>query len=335
MGWRIVCTACNLTGNGHYFGRNLDLNQSYGEKVCILPRHFPLAFRRMGMMADHYAMIGMGVVAEGVPLYYDAANERGLCMAGLNFPGNAWYLPEEAGRDNVSPFEFIPWILAQCATVAEARRLLDRIQLADIPFSAQIPLAPLHWILADRETAVVVESMKDGLHVHEDPVGVLTNNPPFPYQIFNLNNYRGLRTDTPINGFSQKLELDVYCQGLGALGLPGDPSSMSRFIRMAFHAGNSVCEAGEMACVSQFFHLLGSVEMPRGSCRTDSGDWDITVYSSCVNADKGLYYYTTYDNRRISCVDMHQEDLDGNTLSVYELIREQSVCWQNGGNEQR
>ncbi len=322
-----MCTALTFTANDHYFGRNLDLDRSYGEQVCITPRNFPLPFRRMGKLKSHYALIGMATMVDGLPLYSAAANEKGLCMAGRYFPGNACYYPEKDGVDNITPFEFIPWILGQCATVEEARGLLGKMNLVDIPFSEQLPLSPLHWILADGKQCLVVETMADGMHLHENPVGVLTNNPPLPYHLGNLCNYRGLSNATPKNTFGG--ELQVYCQGLGGLGLPGDVSSMSRFVRMAFHAQNAVRPEGEKACVGQFFHLLTSVEMPRGSCLTDGGHWDITVYSACVNATRGRYYYTTYGNRQISCVDMHRENLEGDRVIAYDLVLEEQIHHQN------
>ncbi len=322
-----MCTALHLAD---CFGRNLDLNCSYGEQICIVPRNYPLAFRRMGTRKAHYAIIGMAVLAEGVPLFYDGANEKGLCMAGLNFPGNAYYPPEQPGKDNVPPFELISWILCQCDTAADARKLLETINLADIPFSDTVPLMPLHWMISDREHSIVVESTKEGLGIWENPAGVLANNPPFGFQLFNLNHYRGLSPATPKNHFSSKLDLKVYCQGLGGLGLPGDVSSMSRFVRAAFCTGNSVCDADEISQVGQFFHLLGSVEMPRGCCRTDSGDWDITVYSSCIHAPSGRYYYTTYGNRQISCVDLGKADLEGSALSAFELKKDQRIWYHNG-----
>lgn len=323
-----MCTAVNLTSGHHFFGRNLDLDRSYDEKLCILPRNAPLDFRRMGRMDAHYAMIGMAAVMEGQALYYDAVNEKGLAMAGLNFPGNACCFPETAGKDNVTSFEFIPWVLGQCRSLEEARGLLSRLSLLNVPFSSSVPLAQLHWIIGSREGALVVESTAGGLQVYDNPVGVLTNNPPFPQQLFNLNNYRHLSAGTPAATFGGGLNLDVYCQGLGGLGLPGDLSSMSRFVRAAFHRANSRREAGESG-VSQFFHLLASVEMPLGSCRTDGGGWDLTVYSSCMDADLGRYYYVTYDNRRICCVDMHREDLDGRELIIYPIRREQDIFCQN------
>ncbi len=321
-----MCTAIHIQD---CFGRNLDLDRSYGEKICILPRNAPYGFRRMGTRNSHYAIIGMAVVVAGVPLFYDGANEKGLCMAGLNFPGNACYPPEQPGQDNVPPFELIPWVLCQCQSVEEARRLLERCNLAEIPFSDSVPLMPLHWMISDKENSLVVESTVDGLHLYDNPAQVLANNPPFPFQIFHLNNYRGLSPATPENTFSPQLDLQVYCQGLGGVGLPGDLSSMSRFVRGAFHLGNSRSGKEEREQVNQFFHLLSTVEMPRGSCKTDAGDYDITVYSACIHQPTGRYYYTTYDNRQISCVDLNKENLEGNRLLTFELETVQRIFRQN------
>ncbi len=324
-----MCTALSFRTADHYFGRTLDIDRSYKEEVCIQPRSFPLTFRQMGKPALQYALMGMATVVAGIPLFYDAANEYGLAMAGLNFPRNAYYAPVTEGKDNIAPFEFIPWILCQCKTVEEAKGLLSRMNLADIAFSEQIPPAPLHWIIADRNEAVVVESMRDGLHIYDDPAGVLTNNPPFGAQMDNLRSYDHLRVDNGEGGFPQDLPEAYYCQGMGGVGLPGDLSSMSRFVRAAFGRRNAVCAPDEAASVGQFFHILGSVEMSRGLClAADSGQWDVTLYTSCINTDRGLYYYTTYGNRRISCVDLHRVDLSGDTLGRFPLQTAEDICYQ-------
>ncbi len=324
-----MCTALSFKTKDHYFGRNLDLDCSYGEEVCVMPRKYPLEFRKMGKRQEHYAMIGMATVVGGIPLYYDATNEYGLSMAGLNFPGNAYYAPLAEDKDNIAPFEFIPWILCQCKTVNEANDLLLRMNLANIPFSEQLPLSPLHWIISDRGCCITVEFMKDGLHIYNNTVGVLTNNPPFKYHMKNLEKYRHLRNDNRDVVHEDNLEYTAYCQGLGAVGLPGDVSSMSRFVRMVFGKENSVCEDDEKSSVCQFFHLLTSVEMVKGCCKTDEGKWDITIYSSCMNTDKGLYYYTTYNNRRITCVDMNKTVLDSDKVSCFPLIQEENIKYQN------
>lgn len=324
-----MCTAATYKTKNFYFGRTLDYEFSYGDQVTVVPRRLPLHFRHMQTVEEHYAMIGMACVADGCPLYYDAMNEKGLGMAGLNFVGNAVYRECEEGKDNVAQFEFILWILSQCATVKEARVLLDRINLVNTPFSSQLPVASLHWILADRDEAVTVEAVQDGLHVYDNPVGVLTNNPPFDRQLFNLNNYMSLSPKNPENTFAQGLPLRTYSRGMGALGLPGDLSSQSRFVRVAFVRNNSFSGEGELESVSQFFHILGSVDQQRGCCDLGEGKFEITLYTSCCSADKGIYYYTTYENHQITAVDMHRENLDGSQLVSYPLITGEQIRMQN------
>lgn len=324
-----MCTALRFTAYNNYFGRNLDLDISYAEEVCVMPRHFPLIFRKMGEMTKHYGVVGMATVVDGIPLFYDGVNECGLAMAGLVFSENAYYSPIVNGKNNIAPFEFIPWILGQAKTVEEAETLLSRINLANIAFSEKLPTTPLHWMIADRNSSIVVEFMKDGMHVYENKIGVLTNNPPFPYHLKNLENYCHLRNDDKNVERSNITEYSDYSKGLGAVGLPGDVSSMSRFVRMAFLSENSVKPNDESLSVGQFFHLLSSVERVKGALKTENGEFDITVYSSCMNMDKGLYYYITYGNRRISCVNMHATDLQSDKISRFPLILEESIKFQN------
>ena len=171
--------------------------------------------------------------------------------------------------------------------------------------------------------------MADGLHIHKNPVGVLTNNPPFEQQLFLLNNYMGLSSRQPNNTFAPGLDLRPYSRGMGALGLPGDLSSTSRFARVAFTKLNSLSGDGELESVSQFFHILGSVDQQRGCCEVAEGKYEITLYTSCCNATKGIYYYTTYENHQITAVDMHKTDLDSNVLTRYPLLLTQQICYQN------
>lgn len=324
-----MCTAVTYKTKDFYFGRTLDYEYSYCEEVTVTPRNYPIRFRHMGVISQHYAMIGMAFVQEDYPLYYDAVNEKGLGMAGLNFVGNAAYRELSRNKDNVAVFEFIPWILSQCATVAEARERIGRINLTGDAFSAQLPPASLHWIIADREEAITVESTKAGIHIYDNPVGALTNNPPFDQQMFRLNDYMHLSRKDPQNRFPKELGLSCYSRGMGALGLPGDLSSQSRFVRVAFVKLNSVSGQSEEESVSQFFHILGAVDQQRGCCEVGEGGYEITIYTSCCNATKGIYYYTTYQNHQITAVDMHRENLDGSNLIRYPLMTGEHIYRQN------
>ena len=324
-----MCTAATYCTKDHYFGRTLDYEVSYGESVVITPRNFPFVFRHTAPMEHHYAIIGMATVAGDYPLYYEATNEKGLSMAGLNFPGNTDYKPLAAGKENVATFELIPWLLGQCATVAEAKVHLAEINLANTPFSEMFPVSPLHWILADRNEAITIESVKSGLQIYENPVGILTNNPPFDYQMTNLSNYLHLSTEQPENHFAPELGLAPYSRGMGMLGMPGDLSSASRFVRAAFTKLHSISGDTESESISQFFHILGAVAQQRGCVHMGDGKYEITIYTSCCNTDRGIYYYTTYENSQITGVDMHRENLEGEKLIAYPLVTGQQIRMQN------
>ena len=324
-----MCTAATYQTKGFYMGRTLDYEFSYGDEITVTPRNYEFQFRHMGSVSSHYAMIGMAHVAGNYPLYYDAMNEKGLGMAGLNFVGNADFQEVDDTRDNVAQFEFIPWILCQCATLEEAKKLLSRMNLVGTPFSPQLPTAQLHWLIADDSGSLTVECMTDGLHIYDNPVGVLTNNPPFDKQLFHLNDFMHLSPKQPENTFSSDLNLQTYSRGMGALGLPGDLSSASRFVRVAFTKSNSRSGDSENESVSQFFHILGSVDQQRGCCEVADGKYEITLYTSCCSADTGIYYYTTYENHQLSGVDMYRENLNGNTLARYPLINEEQIHMQN------
>ena len=324
-----MCTAATYLTKDFYFGRTLDYEFSYGEEIAVTPRNYPFHFRHTENLEKHYAIIGMAHMAGDYPLYYDAVNEKGVGMAGLNFVGNAYYHKEESGKKNVASFEFIPWVLAQCATLDEVRELIADLNIVDTPFSENLPSGMLHWIISDKRGSITVESMKDGMHIYDDPVGVLTNNPPFPGQMFALNNYAGVSRKQPESTFAGVLELDPYSRGMGGMGIPGDLSSQSRFVKVAFTKLNAISGDGENESVSQFFHILGSVDQQRGCCEVSEGAYEITIYTSCCNTTKGIYYYTTYDNHQITAVDMYAENLDSDKLIRYPIILNGEIRWHN------
>ena len=314
-----MCTSAEFLSKYYYFGRNFDYEVSYNEKVTITPRDFKLSFKMIDDLDSHFAFIGITAGVDDYPLYYDACNEKGLAIAGLNFDGYADYKDPVDGKVNVAPFELIPYILGTCSSVSEVKDLLLNLNIVDINFSDELPNSPLHWMIGDKDECIVVESVKSGLKFYDNPVGVMTNNPSFDIQLFNLNNYRNLSNSTPSNVFGP-VDLDVYSRGMGGLGLPGDLSSMSRFVKVAFTKLNSLECGDDLESVSQFFHILGSVEQQKGCTLVSEGAYEITLYSSCMNTDKGVYYYKTYDNSQINGVDMFKEDLD---LYIKEEIKEQ------------
>ena len=317
---------CTAIVHGELFGRNLDLEYGYNEKIAIMPRNYPLIFRRASVFRSHFSIIGMAAVDRSYPLYFDAMNERGLCMAGLDFPDNAYYPPETTDKTNIAPFELISWVLCQCSTTVEAKQLLQATRLANIPYNEEFPQAPLHWIIADSCSCLVVEPTVSGLQIYEHPVGVLCNNPPLPYHLYHLAEFQHLSADDPPALF-ENISLPLYGGGLGATGLPGDFSSPSRFIKAAFvkshaHGDNSTP-------ITEFFHLMDTVAMPRGAVRVRGGKDEITRYTSCCDMRNGCYYYVTYDNRRIQAVNLWHSHTDGTEIECFDLLAVQDIFFKN------
>ena len=324
-----MCTAVAYQTKDLYFGRNLDLEYSYHETVTITPRNYLFKFKNTEDMKTHYAIIGMAYVVDSYPLYYDAANEKGLSVAALNFPDNAVYQGVKEDKINVASYELIAWILSHFQCVDEVMDILEKVNITNQAFSEDLPVSPLHFMISDKKKSIVLEPMTTGLMVYDNPVHVLTNNPPFLYHLTNLNNYMSLTNENPKNNFSEKLHLNQYSRGMGSLGLPGDLSSVSRFVRAAFTSLNSMSGESEEESVGQFFHILNSVYQQKGCVKMDKGIYEKTVYSSCCNTEKGIYYYTTCENSQITAVDMRKEDLDGQELISYELIKNQQINYQN------
>ncbi len=323
-----MCTAIAANVNGLYFGRNLDFEYDFGEDIVITPRNFSFLFKNGEKLRNHYAIIGMALVENNYPLYFDAFNEKGLSMAGLNFPGNAIYNKAVDGKINIASFELIPYVLSKCAKVEDAEALFSEINITDDAVNENFKPTPLHWIISDEYSSVVLEQTTEGVKVYKNDIGILTNNPPFDYQMFNLNNYIALTPTEPQNLFSHKIELIKYSRGMGAIGLPGDLSSMSRFVRASFLKLNSQWGNTEEEIVSHFFRLLNSVYQIKGAAMVENG-FEMTHYSSCCNVKKGIYYYTTYNNSTINAIDIYKENLDFENLITFELIKNKSFSFQN------
>lgn len=308
-----MCTVITLIKDGLYFGRNMDIDFDPGLRIVVMPREFPLTTKKAGTLLKHYAAIGAARVEDGYPLYAEACNEKGLCMAGLNFPFNAVYADKvENGKTALTPYELIPYVVGKCADLKEAKTLLENTEITGIPFKESLPLAPLHWIVADKSGSFVVERTAVGIALYDDPYGVLTNNPPFLRHIEELKKYKGLSTE---NSDSPDLRADnsSYSEGQGAIGLPGDFSSSSRFVKAWFCLKNSACGDGIECKIAQTFHVLDSVAMTRGAVRTRNG-YDVTAYSCCIDAEMGIYYYKTYDKLQIQSIRI--ENKDGADLTV-------------------
>ena len=290
-----MCTAMQITGAPNFFGRTLDAKQSYGEGALFVPKGAPLAFLHEAALPMHQAMLGVGILHEKTPLYFDAVNDAGLAGAALRFAHSAAYHAPRAGMHNAASFEIIPWVLAKCRTITEAAALLSRTNITPESVSPAFPAEPLHFLFADRSGAIAAEPLAGGLTVKENPFGVLTNEPPFAFHAAHAALFRQLSAKTPANTFCPEAPLAVVTGGLGGMGLPGDFSSPSRFLRAAFlraHAEN-------IDSPGAFFHLTDALTVPRG-CTEEMH----TLWASCYDLDACTLHVTSAACRRIQSARM-------------------------------
>ncbi len=320
-----MCTALTYKSVDTYFGRTLDIERSHGEKIVLTPRNFALKFKNGTVLENHFALLGTAAVADGCPLYFDAVNEKGLAMAGLNFPENAVYNECLKGKNNLASFELLWYILGRCESVSGAQKELENINITNESFSEKLPASPLHFIVADKDRAITVEPVANGLKIYENTVGVLTNNPSFDYHTQNIINYMGLSNKNPENKFSKRIELKSNSRGMGAIGLPGDLSSASRFVRAAFFKENAFKENTNEKSVMQFFNIMGSVNQVNGCNILDDGKSEYTVYTSCINLNKGVYYSKTYYSGAVSRVDITKEKLDKRDIKSWDFSTEPQI----------
>ena len=315
-----MCTSIAMKTDDFYFGRNMDIYYSFGERVVFTPRNYPFTFTSIGTVSEHYAIIGMATVIDGYPLYADAVNEKGLCMAALDFPRNAYYKSNaDEGKIGVAQYEILPYLLSRCASVSEVKEELRKIQIVDIPFNVNVPSVPLHFHIADKNSGITVEQTSFGLNVYDNEIGVLTNNPEFPFHRENLLRYTNICPYNTENALYEKNGIEHFGQGLGSVGLPGDFSSPSRFVKAAYLLSCRFEEREEKRSVAHFFRILSAVAPLKGSMLMKSGEDDMTVYTCCMNADKGIYYYTTYFSHKIESVSFSDCNLSTDVLAVFEL----------------
>ena len=324
-----MCTSMTFKTKDNYFGRTLDLEYSFNEKVVITPKNYEFKLKEYNDFKTKYAFIGTATIVDGYPLYAEATNEKGLSIAGLNFPENAFYHKRRNDMINLASYELIPWILGNFSSVEEVGYFFFYFYITNESFSEDLPSSPLHWMLCDKNHCLVLEPMQQGLEIHFNPVGILTNNPPITYHLTNINNYINLTPDICNNRFSTKIKLDTYSLGMGAIGLPGDNSSTSRFIRSAFNKLNSVSDLDEDSSVSQFFHILDTVTIVKGTTMTKDKKWNATTYSCCINIDKGIYYYKTYNNNQITAIKLNSFNINNNQLTIYDLENTQQIKYLN------
>lgn len=305
-----MCTCIYLKGKNNYFGRNMDIHYSFNEQIINVKKGKEFILKNSKILRIKYSLLGIGTIINNYPLFSDVMNEKGLAIAGLNFLNNAYYFEYKEDKINITPYELPLFLLGTCSNVEEVKNVLKNINLLNEPFSNEIPLAYLHFMVSDLKKSIVIESTKEGLNVYDNDLNVLTNNPEFSYHKNNILNYLNLSIDDPINN---KFENISYGQGL--IGLPGDYSSMSRFVKAYFVKENIIFNDNQ---INQFFYCLDSVFMPLGLVKAKDG-FEYTRYQSCYDLKKGKMYYKSYNDRSIKCVSFY-DFIGNNDIQYIKLI---------------
>jgi choloylglycine hydrolase len=312
-----MCTGIRFTGSdgSMYFGRNFDWTEDYGEAVTVTPRAWRWNAAFLGEQTTVHACIGVAVVAEGLPLYFDAGNEAGLAVAGLNFPGYAAYADAPVpGATNVAAYELPLWVASSFASVDEAEAALRDVAVVGKQVNERWPVSYLHWLVADRHRAIVVEHTADGMHVFENDLDVLTNQPGFGYHRENVRNYM-----TVSDAFARPVswdgaELTAWGAGVGMHGFPGDFSSPSRFVRAAYYNSHYPEQTGEEANVVRLVRTLLGTSMVLGAARVADGRFETTIYTGGYSEASRTYYCASYEEPQIKAFPMTEDMMAGDRL---------------------
>ncbi|MBR2588834.1 choloylglycine hydrolase [Candidatus Saccharibacteria bacterium] len=312
-----MCSSIRFSdNNGNMFlGRNLDWSVGYGQKVVITPKGYNYKSAFLGEMKPKHAIIGMAIVEENIPLYFDCANEAGLAIAGLNFPGYAEYAKDAVdGKTNVAAYEFPLWVVMNFTTVDEAEAALKDVAIVAKPVSDKFPVSLLHWIIGDGKRSIVVEYTAEGMQIFHNDVDVLTNQPGYGWHQENLRNYMNLFSTQPEKINWAKAEFKPFGSGSLMRGIPGDYYSPSRFVRLAYLNTHYPTKSSEEENVARMFHTLAGVSMIDGAAAMADGNFEKTVYTGGYSAATKTYYYNTYEDYEIKKVCLSDYDANSSEL---------------------
>lgn len=294
-----MCTAvrfCDPEGR-LYCGRNYDWGCGFGQGPVAVPANWEWQSRHLGPIKTVSGLIGMGIVQQNMPLFFDCVNEDGLYCAGLSYAGGfGVYVDPVEGKTNVASFEIPLWVCSQFTTVDEVEKAMGDLVITNDSFSAELTPMPMHWFIADKDRSIVVEQAANGLTVSHDGFDVLTNQPEFKFHCENMRNYLHLDTAWTPDVTMRDAKLSALGVGPSMMGLPGDPSAISRFVRVAILNANYPDERGDKANLTRLFRTLGAVSMVKGYCRQENGNFEYTNYTGGYSAATKTYSYSTYDD---------------------------------------
>ena len=303
-----MCTAFSLNNNNHYFGRSLDLEFHYNEQVIIIPKKYKLNYRYTKINDNHLSFFGIGIIANNYPLLYDGCNESGLCIAGLNMPASTNYNIYKTYKTNLCSFELIPYLLSKCNNCEDVMNMIDTINITNDSFNNDFPVSKLHFIISDKNQSLTLEIINGKINLYKNIYNVLTNEPELKYHEYNINKY---------SHFDNLVKNHI--KGSNLIGIPGDNTSTSRFIKMNFNIKYIKFES-----VSELFNIYNNVFELNGTNKTLDNKFYKTIYMVIYNSTNKILYFKTYNNSQIYSCKLYNYQND-NKLFYYSIYNDENI----------
>lgn len=326
-----ACTGMRLIAKDRsvVHGRTLEFGTFIESSIAVVPRNFQ--FQGNGTpYTSRYAAVG--AILFDIPALMDGLNEKGLSVGTFYFPGFAGYASpsEDSSITTLSPIDFPNWILTRFATIEEVKEALSEVSIIPTVFKQwgnETP--PFHYVVYDKSgNSIVIEPIDGELIVHDNPFGVITNSPTFDWHMTNLRNFLNLRAANVPPIQVDGVELAPFGQGSGMVGLPGDFTPPSRFVRAAIFSYTAIASNTSKEAVFQLFHILNQFDIPIGIAREIQGGIIHTDYTmiTCVKEPASLnYYFKTYDDQTIKKVDLNQFDWSAKKIKLLSTSGTQKI----------
>lgn len=330
-----MCTAITLktSENHHLVGRNFDIHPMNDLSVALVPREFEYVNRVTNEeMKTKYAVLGMGLFYENHILFCDGVNEKGLSCLMLQLSKfSTWSHKIRKDKVNIAPYDVAFWVLSNFSTISELMEGLKQLNIVALSDDQTALSTEIHWLVSDTSgQSIVIERTRDKLTVYNNKVGVLANSPTFDWHLNNLDCYINVKSEQPEETKWGQQMLSPYSNGFGTIGLPGDFSSPSRFVKAAFLRNHVNVGEGDESAISECFHILDNFVVPRGVVETPKRkECHLTKYSACLCLETQLYYYKTSSNQQIQVIDLNKENLDAKGLKLFPYPTRLTVHDQN------
>ena len=325
-----ACTGIRITpkDGSVIFARTLEFADDLHSNIIVIPREKEFAGTSPGDKLGRRWKAKYGIVganAFGMPAIIDGVNEKGLAVGLFYFPGYAKYqdVKEQDADKALAPWELGVYLLGRCASVKEAVEAARGVRVGEVVQKDLGFVPPCHYIVNDANRRCVVLEYVDGdLKIHDNPLAVMSNSPTFDWHVTNLRNYVNLSVTNvppvPVAG----IKLPGFGQGSGMLGLPGDFTPPSRFVRAVAFSQSALPVATAHEGVLQAFHILNQFDIPKGAARGVEHGKEVADYTLWTGASdlKNLrYYFHTFDSRRIRMIDLKKVDLDAKEIKTIPM----------------